>query len=90
MWSKAVCIGTNLGAMPEIIQHGYVIEPNDVAALTACINRLLEAPDLKNSLAERAYAAAREQWSWQVTATKILAEANRLRAREYAGGRAKT
>jgi len=59
-----------LGAMPEIIQHGYVIEPNDVAALTACINRLLEAPDLKNSLAERAYAAAHNwrsfSWRWRV------------------------
>jgi glycosyltransferase involved in cell wall biosynthesis len=77
MWSKAVCIGTNLGAMPEIIQHGLVIEPNDVAALSTAIDTLLSSRPLMQELAERAYAEARARWSWACAAQRILDAVNR-------------
>lgn len=75
MWSKAVCIGCNIEAMPEIIQDGesgFVVEPNDDQMLADRIIRLLDSPDGLQRMAEKAYAAAGSRWGWSRVARAIL------------------
>ena len=49
MWAKTVCIGTSIGAIPEIIQNGttgFLVEPGDCVALSRAIERCLDHPEL--------------------------------------------
>ncbi|MEP7247186.1 MAG: glycosyltransferase family 4 protein, partial [Gammaproteobacteria bacterium] len=81
MWAKAVCVGTNIGAIPELIddgETGFVVEPNDSDALAARIIALFDQPEMMKGFAERAYAQAKQKWSWEHVLTKILADANHL------------
>jgi len=81
MWAKAVCVGTNIGAIPDIItdgESGYVVEPNAVDDLAERITRLLDDPALRTAFAERAYAEAQRRWSWACVATQMLDTAGRL------------
>jgi glycosyltransferase involved in cell wall biosynthesis len=82
MWSKAVCIGCNIEAMPEIIQDGetgFIIEPNNDRMLADRLIRLLDAPDSLRLMAENAYSAARQRWGWSRVARTILGTARDLR-----------
>jgi glycosyltransferase involved in cell wall biosynthesis len=84
MWSRAVCIGTNVEAMPEIIQNGvtgYTIEPNDVSAIASAINQLFNNPEQLKTYADNAYSAAKLRWSWDVVVAKIQAQIERLSSR---------
>jgi alpha-maltose-1-phosphate synthase len=81
MWSKAVCVGTRIGAIPDIIadgESGYVVEPNDVNALAARITRLFDDPKLRTAFADRAYAEAKRRFSWPSVVNQILDTVNRL------------
>jgi glycosyltransferase involved in cell wall biosynthesis len=82
MWSKTVCIGCNIEAMPEIIQDGesgYVVEPNDDQMLAERLISLLNSPDNLRRMAENAYAAARSRWGWSRVARTILDTTRDLR-----------
>ena len=75
MWSGAVCIGANHSAMPEIIDDGvtgFVVEPQNTAALADRITQLFENPDRLREMAEAAYRAATERWSWDLAAGAIV------------------
>lgn len=80
MWAKAVCIGTDIGAIPEIIadgETGYIVEPNDVDAIAERIVRLLDHPELRASLAEAGYAAAKRKRSWDLVVSQMMEAAHR-------------
>jgi glycosyltransferase involved in cell wall biosynthesis len=78
MWSKAVCIGTSIEAIPEIIKDGetgYIVDPNDDGALAERISALFSHPEDLKDKAERGYAVAKSEWRWDLTAKKILDKA---------------
>ena len=60
--AKAV-IATNVGAVPEIIQHGvngWIVPPDDPMALADAIEQLLHDPDQMEKLAHQAQQHAQE------------------------------
>lgn len=84
MYAKNVCIGTTLGAMPEIIRQGesgFLVQPDDVDALADRIIWLFERPDALRRMAEAGYARARRNYSWDIAAERML---NALFAHESA------
>jgi glycosyltransferase involved in cell wall biosynthesis len=65
-------ICTAVGGMPEVVrdgENGFVVPPNDPAALRAAIARLADDPDLRRRLGERGRAGVR---SWDATAREML------------------
>jgi glycosyltransferase involved in cell wall biosynthesis len=77
MWSKAACIGTTVGSMPEMIsdgETGYVVEPGDSDMLASRIIAMLSDPDRTRQMAERAYANARTYWHWDRVVERMLAQ----------------
>ena len=75
MWSKTACVGTNTGSMPELIQDGesgYLVEPGDAAALAQRLIALLENPARTQQMVERAYAAAKNYWHWDLVVRRML------------------
>jgi glycosyltransferase involved in cell wall biosynthesis len=68
------CIGTTQDAMPEIIgdgETGFLVPPEDPAALAARIVELLSQPDLARSMGERGYARVRDRFQWSQVARRI-------------------
>jgi glycosyltransferase involved in cell wall biosynthesis len=75
MFSKAVCIGTAVGAIPEIIEDGrtgFIIPPNDERTLADRIIQLLSDPVRSAAFAERAYERARLLWTWDRVTDKMV------------------
>ncbi len=72
-------IGTTAGAAGEIIEHGktgYLIEPNDSAALASHISSLAQDRDLLTQLSLNARKRYIQQPSWNETASQIRAFLN--------------
>lgn len=87
MWSKAVCIGSSIEAMPEIIKEGetgYLVAPNDEHSLADRLMRLLSSPDELKRMADSGYSVARVHWRWDRVAKTILDSTRDLEARAYA------
>jgi glycosyltransferase involved in cell wall biosynthesis len=59
-------VGTTAGAIPEAVPAGagILVEPDDVAGLTATLRRLIESPGERAQLATGARAAAASLPSW--------------------------
>ena len=75
MFAKNVCIGTNIEAIPEIIddgQSGYIIEPGDETMLANKIIDLFSDPNLLRKMAENGYHLAKTKWTWDKVAEKIV------------------
>ncbi|MDO9300616.1 MAG: glycosyltransferase family 4 protein [Anaerolineales bacterium] len=69
-------IGTTAGAAGEIIEHektGYLIEPNDSAALAVHISQLASDRNLLTELSLNARKRYMQQPSWNETAGQIRA-----------------
>ncbi|MDO8753551.1 MAG: glycosyltransferase family 4 protein, partial [Anaerolineales bacterium] len=69
-------IGTTAGAAGEIIEHektGYLIEPNDSAALAAHISQLASDRNLLTELSLNARKRYIQQPSWNEAAGQIRA-----------------
>jgi glycosyltransferase involved in cell wall biosynthesis len=71
----APCVGTAVGAIPEIIDHGstgLIVSPDDESALAATLIRVLS----DHALAKRLGAAGREkvasELNWPIVARKIV------------------
>lgn len=67
-------IGTTAGAASEVIEHGktgYLIEPNDSAALAKVISNLAEDRNLLNQLSRNARERYMRQPVWEETAEQI-------------------
>jgi glycosyltransferase involved in cell wall biosynthesis len=75
MWSKTACVGTNTGSMPELIrdgESGYLVDRGDVDALAQRLIALLEDPGRTQQMAERAYAAAKAYWDWDLVVGRMM------------------
>lgn len=75
------CIGTSVGGIPEVLKDGetgLLAPPADADALAAAIIRLLEQPELAQSLADRGKAFASERFSLEPAAARMEAFYRRL------------
>ena len=65
MACKAPVVATNVGGIPEIIQHevsGILVEPENPEALCAAIRRVLTDADLRKKLVENGYSRVTERF----------------------------
>ncbi len=75
MYSKCVCISTDIEAIPEIINHkktGYLCSPKDIDAIAKNINELFSDPNKLREMAELGYQKAKKNWNWDKTIDQIL------------------
>ncbi len=73
--SKCTCIGTDIEAMPEIIQHeetGYLIKPNDDSELADRIIHLFKNESILKRMGENGYRLTKGKWGWDKVADRIL------------------
>jgi glycosyltransferase involved in cell wall biosynthesis len=66
MLAARLVIATRVGSMPEAIidgKTGYLIEKDDVEALTSALRKLRDQPDLITSLGQNAQTAAQTNWT---------------------------
>jgi glycosyltransferase involved in cell wall biosynthesis len=84
MAHRCPCIGTNICAMPEIIEHGrtgFVVAPRDTATLAKRMIDLLKEPLMAREFGERAYEKYMRDLTWDAVASKICDRTmNELRA----------
>jgi glycosyltransferase involved in cell wall biosynthesis len=64
MACKVPVVGSDSGAIPEVVGNAGLIFPEgDVAMLAECLQRLKESPELRHELAERGYVRATTLYS---------------------------
>jgi len=71
------CIGTNVEAIPEIIDHdstGFLVTPGDVEQLSRAIITLLNSPDLMKEMGMKGYQRILERYNWNTVADEITEE----------------
>lgn len=81
MWAKAVCIGTSIEAIPEIIQDdktGFLVEPGNAEILSKTIEYCLDHPEVLERMGNDAYRVARARWSWDLVAQSVISEIRRV------------
>jgi glycosyltransferase involved in cell wall biosynthesis len=74
MAHKLPCIGSNICAMPEIIDHGqtgYLVPPREPTALAQRILTLLKNPEECREFGERGYRKYQRQFTWQAVTDRI-------------------
>lgn len=72
---KKPVVATNIGAMPEIIEHGktgLIVPPRDINALAEAIIRLLKDDALRKEMGEKAYKKMKVEMSWDKIAEKTI------------------
>lgn len=76
-----VIVSDQVGIAPEIAaaEAGFVV-PVDVGPLAAAISALAASPELRTRMGVRAFGLAREKFSWDRTASNLLALYEELRA----------
>lgn len=65
---------SNIGAMPQIVEHGksgLLVKPDDAAALSESLLQLLADPDKCRRFAEHGANAARARFSWDAVGNRI-------------------
>ncbi|RAP77723.1 glycosyltransferase family 4 protein [Paenibacillus montanisoli] len=76
MASGIPVIASQIGGIPEIVQHGrnglLVQEYSNPAAFAAHIVKLARDPELYRRLSSQAREDAKNQFSWKITATKLM------------------
>jgi glycosyltransferase involved in cell wall biosynthesis len=66
MLAKKPVIGSNHGGLTEIIinnETGFLVEPNNVEALSEALSKLIDNPELRKSFGERGYQRAIKEFS---------------------------
>ncbi len=74
MAHRLPCIGTNICAMPEIIQHdktGYVVPPRDPSALAESLLKLLKEPERCRNFGNAGYERYEQNYTWQAVAKRM-------------------
>lgn len=69
------CIGTDINAMPEIIEHektGYIVPHRDPDALAAAILRYYEDPGNRARMGTAALSRVRSHYTWTRVAQSII------------------
>lgn len=80
MAHRLPCIGTNICAMPEIIQHGktgYVVPPRDPLTLAKHLLELLKEPERCRSFGDAGYQRYAQNYTWEVVAARMCEVINR-------------
>ena len=75
MAHRLPCIGSNICAMPEIIDDGitgFVVPPRNSRALANSIIELLKNPGARKVMGENGYAKYRREYTWDVVVEKII------------------
>ncbi len=73
-------IGTNIGAVPDFLQHnwnGILVEPDDIDGIANGIIKLLDQPDLCRLYGERNFQITNERYSWQAATQKLYFHINK-------------
>jgi glycosyltransferase involved in cell wall biosynthesis len=81
MAQKLPCIGTEISAMPEIIEHGstgFIVPVGDERALAARLIEVLTDPEAARQMGERGYLRALERYTWEGTAARVAARISDL------------
>lgn len=79
MAHKLPCIGTNICAMPEIIDNGingYVVPPKDTKLLAKRIIGLLKEPKMCQEMGGNAYLKYINNYTWNIVVEKIIEAIN--------------
>jgi len=79
-------IGTRVGAIPEHVREGetgYLVPPNDPAALRQALHRLLDNPALAVRLGARGREVACRDFSWVTVARRCLDAYDTVRAKRH-------
>ncbi len=74
MQARLPIIGTKIGAVPDIVQHGWngwLVEPGDVQGIADAIMNLFNNPDLCRQFGERNFALTQERYSWKAVGKKF-------------------
>jgi glycosyltransferase involved in cell wall biosynthesis len=77
MASRAPVVATNVGGIPEIVEHevsGLLVEPENPEALSAAIRRVLTDANLKKELVENGYSRVMEQFCAAHNTTRYVNE----------------
>jgi glycosyltransferase involved in cell wall biosynthesis len=77
---KIPCIGTNVCAMPEIIENekgGYVVPPGNSKALAKRLIEILKNDGLAKSMGEFGFSKYIQHFNWDVVLDKISSHAQR-------------
>ena len=75
--NKIPVVGSNLGAIPEIVENGksgYLVEPNNPAELARALGELLSDPQKCSRFGEHGHRAVKERYSWDSTGKRIRQE----------------
>ena len=81
MFAKNACIASRTGAIPEIIEDqktGFLVDIGDVEALKEKIITLLDNPVLLEAMGEEGYKTAKNKWTWNLVAQKMIKQLNDL------------
>lgn len=74
MAHRLPCIGSNICAMPEIIEHGktgFVVPPQDPDALANKILLLLKEPDRCREFGDEGFLKYKENYTWQAVTDRM-------------------
>lgn len=75
MASHSAIVASDLPAWSDVVTHeetALLVPPSDVDALTEAINRLQHDPELRQKLADNAYARVMAHYTWSARAETIL------------------
>ena len=78
---KIPCIGTNICAMPEIIEEGkggFLVEPGDSKNLANKIIMILKDVKLAQEMGNYGYCKSQKIFNWDIIVDKILSVSSRL------------
>jgi glycosyltransferase involved in cell wall biosynthesis len=67
-------VATNIGAIPEFVEHGrsgYLVDCNDATQLAIRLNELLRDPARCAAFGARGQALVQERYSWRATAERL-------------------
>jgi glycosyltransferase involved in cell wall biosynthesis len=75
MASHSVIVASDLPAWADVVTHeetALLVPPSDTDALATAINRLQQDPDLRQKLADHAYARIMANYTWSARVETIL------------------
>lgn len=81
---KLPLIGTNIGAIPDLIEHGrngYLITPGDVDALAKYLIDLLDSPEKCCRFGEYSYHIVAKRYNWHSVSERMAEQINKSLAK---------